>query len=686
MWIPGLVVIAAACGVVWWVGLYRIEWLPDFFIPGEGLTATKRFSEYVLSAMYALAAVLLARRAARERSHELAWLAASAWTLTLAELFFTLYVDVTDVFNLLGHLFKVAAYVMVYRAIFVAGVQAPNRQLAKESSLLRSLIDSVPDLISYTDPQGRLLGANRAFGEAIGMEPKDVVGRSPVDVYWATGHGRSALPRMSDTANRFEETRLDDDGTVRYLDTLQTPYFDEDGNRLGVIEISRDMTAQKAADARIRHLALFDQLTGLPNRTLMNERATASFANAEDRTQALVILDLDDFKVINDTVGHRVGNLIINETAQRLASVAGSSLIVARLGGDEFALLAPHSTLEEAATLVKRVLGVIDAPFRIEEYDLALTASAGIAMFPTDGTTFDELAAHADAAMYRAKQEGRHTYRFFSGDMLLRSTEQFALLAALRRAIENDELVVHYQPQWSLTNDAVVGVEALVRWQHPELGLLHPADFIELAEDSGLILQIGEWVLNRALADTVHWDEAGGSRISVAVNVSAVQFLQTDLLERVRRALLRSGLEPGRLELEITETVAMANPENAAVVLEHLHDMGIRTAIDDFGTGYSSMAYLRRFKVNALKIDRSFVEDLGRGADDEAIVLAIIELARALRCATVAEGVETREQLDFLRAHGCDVAQGFLLGRPVPADEIPALISSTGTRDHVVAQ
>jgi len=468
---------------------------------------------------------------------------------------------------------------------------------------------------------------------------------------------------------------------VQFFDTLQTPYFTDKGERLGVIEVSRDVTSQRLAEERIHHLALYDQLTGLPNRTMLGDVAAEAFADPAPAAhgQGLVFLDLDDFKTINDTVGHRVGDLLIQEAASRLVEAAGPDAHVARLGGDEFAVLAAPSSLAATTDLVSRLIAAIDQPFRIERYDLALTASAGIAMFPTDGATFDELVVRADAAMYRAKQEGRHTFRFFSGDMLANAAERLELLSALRKAVENDELVVHYQPQVSFADGEIVGVEALVRWQHPSLGLVQPSAFIGLAEDSGLILPIGEAVLNRALADAVAWEQAGGRPITVSVNLSAVQFVQTDLAERIRLALLRSGFPPERLELEITETIAMVSPEMAVGTIERLHAMGVEVSIDDFGTGYSSMAYLKRFRIDKLKIDRSFVQDLGRDPDDEAIVTAIIQVAKALRCVTIAEGVETHEQEEFLRSRGCDIAQGFHLHRPMPVEDLVELLRPSVT-------
>ena len=684
LWLPGVGVVAVASLTVIWVGLYHTEWVPTFFVPDDGLTTIKVTIEYALSGTYAAAAVLLLLRARREHSAELAWLATAAWTLVLAELYFTLYANVADVFNLLGHVLKVIAYLMVYRAIFVAGVQDPYRRLARETSLLRSLIDSVPDLISFTDQEGRLLGVNRAFSSRFHIDPEDAVGRSPVDVAWTDARTRTRLPLLSDESERFEESVPDSTGALQFFDTLQTPYFTSKGERLGVIEVSRDVTSQRRAEDRIHHLAYYDQLTGLPNRTMLGDSAATSFADPAlaGRAQTLVFLDLDDFKTINDTVGHRIGDLLIQEAAQRLVAAAGDDARVARLGGDEFAVLASPSSLAAATELVGRLIAAIDEPFRIERYDLALTASAGIAMFPTDGATFDELAVRADAAMYRAKQDGRHTYRFFSGDMLANAAERLELLSALRKAVENDELVVHYQPQVSLTDGSIVGVEALVRWQHPSLGLVQPDTFIGLAEDSGLILPIGEAVLNRALSDAVAWEQAGGREITVAVNLSAVQFVQTDLAERIRLAILRSGFPAERLELEITETIAMVSPEMAVTTIERLHRMGVKVSIDDFGTGYSSMAYLKRFRIDRLKIDRSFVQDLGRDPDDEAIVTAVIDMAKSLRCVVIAEGVETNEQQEFLRSRGCDIAQGFHLHRPMPVESLVGLLLPAVPAEH----
>jgi diguanylate cyclase (GGDEF)-like protein/PAS domain S-box-containing protein len=673
LWFAGVAVVGTAAFTIVWLGLWNPQTAPDFFIPGEGLTPLKRAIEYVLSAAYALAAVLLVRRAHREDSTDLAWLAAAAWALTLAELYFTLYATASDVFNLVGHLFKVVAYIMVYRAIFVAGVQAPYRELARESALLRSLLDSLPDQVSVVDMRGRLLGANRSFAQQFGLTTEDLAGRSVAELE-GPARRRGEPHWFEDGSSRFDET-VTNRRLTRYYDTVRTPFAGENGERLGFVEVSRDITAQRSADERIHQLALFDQLTGLPNRILLQEQADSSLQNPEltGSTQAMVFLDLDDFKAINDTLGHRLGDLVLTETARRLERVVDGAGRVYRLGGDEFAVLAAPCTLDNAVELVGAMIHALDAPYRLDGNEVSLSASAGIAMYPTDGDTFDALAVRAEAAMYRAKADGRHAYRFFSGDMLIDAADRLQLLTDLRRAIAERQFVVHYQPQIRLADGAIAGLEALVRWQHPERGLVAPDVFIPLAEESGLILPLGEFVLDQALTDAAAWRAAGATDVTMAVNVSAVQFLQVDLVERVERALLRRDFPGDMLELEITESIAMANPAQARTTLHRLHQLGIAIAIDDFGTGYSSLAYLKGFAIDLLKIDQSFVRDLGTSTNDTAIVNAILDFAQALGIETVAEGVETKAQAEYLAEHGCLYGQGFWFHRPMPAEQISRL-------------
>jgi diguanylate cyclase (GGDEF)-like protein/PAS domain S-box-containing protein len=669
-WLAGnLGAVAVAVGV-WWVGLFQRDLLPAFFIPGEGLTTVKVFTEYVISALYGLAAVLLFLRARRTRRDSYAWLACAAWVLMLGELFFTLYVSVTDVFNLLGHLFKVVAYLMIYRAIFVAGVQAPYQRLERETSLLRSLIDSVPDLISFTDHDGRYAGANRAFTFRLGVPEESVVGRAPEDL------PRSTSPRGDGDSQRFEEVIVDSSGAPALFDTVRTPYFDSSGRPLGVIEVSRDITASRAAEQRIEELAHSDPLTRLPNRQALRRHINDHVAefDGSDLTAVLVLLQLNDFATVNDTVGHEGGDAILCEAAGRLRQLTAATDLVARVGGDEFAVLLHDETVDSVQDWVAELMVSMTAPFPVGNEEFLTTCAIGIASLPEHAHDFEALYRAADTAMYRASLEGTTAYQVFSSDMHHQSAQRLQLLSGLRHAIESDQLRVHYQPQVSLTDGRIVAAEALIRWQHPDLGLLPPHAFIELAEESGLILPIGEWVIRTAIRDAQMWEAAGAPAITVAVNISAVQFRQPDLAKTVFCILDDMVFPAARLELELTETVAMRNPELAEQTIAQLNALGVQLAIDDFGTGYSSMAYLKRFHIHKVKIDRSFVSDLGQDGEDEAIVQAIINMASALRCSTVAEGVETADQMAFLRDNGCQAMQGFLISKPVPSEDLVAML------------
>jgi diguanylate cyclase (GGDEF)-like protein/PAS domain S-box-containing protein len=675
--------IALTC-LVLWLGLYQLDSIPTMFIPGQGLTMLKIDSEYVIAGIYALSAVLLLRRSRRD-GPDMLWLAAGAWTLALAEMFFTLYSDMTDLFNLLGHVYKAAAYFMVYLAIFAAGVQEPYRQLAREKSRLRSLIDSVPDLVSFKDLQGRYIGANRAFTAYRGLSEAALIGRRAEELgrpASGTGKDRDTSRLEGGVAQRYEEWIPRDGGGGAIFDTVETPYFSLGGDRLGSIELSRDVTDQRLAEERIQRLALFDALTGLPNRIQLKDRMNDALAGKIGRGVALLFIDLDDFKTTNDTVGHHIGDLILEEAGRRVSGIASAADAPARLGGDEFALLMVDADAESAANAADRLNSSFREPFRVGEYELTMTVSIGIALSPADGLDYDALSRGADAAMFRAKQEGHNTYRFVTEGNQAVSVRRLQLVTALRKAIKNGELVLHYQPQVSLPDGRIVGAEALLRWQHPDFGLLPPTAFIGLAEDSGLILPIGDWVLRQALADAVGWQGLLGYPLTVAVNISAVQFLQNDLPSRIAGILHESGFPAAQVDLEITESVAMRNPEAAAAMLSRLRGLGLSVSIDDFGTGYSSMAYLKRFHANRLKIDRSFVEDLGLDADGEAIVLAIIQLAKAVRCTTIAEGVETDAQREFLARHGCDVMQGFVFSRALPDELFRTLLQREAARIH----
>ena len=436
---------------------------------------------------------------------------------------------------------------------------------------------------------------------------------------------------------------------------------------------------QRAND-ELQRLALQDPLTKLPNRLLLQDRIDQAIAQAQRASSntAILFVDLDRFKLINDSLGHCVGDELLRAVAQRVHHLVRAEDTVSRLGGDEFVILQRHATgILDAQDLAHRILLALREPFRVHDQELLVTPSIGISVFPMHGDTAQALITRADAAMYSAKQAGRNTYRVFETDMSTFFPERLMLENDLRRAIVRGEFELHYQPKVDVETGRVVGMEALLRWRHATRGLIAPADFIPIAEDSGAIVEIGRWVIEEACRQNVKWQRAGAPQLRIAVNISGVQFRQPDLLETIANALASSGLHPECLEIEITESVIMQDPSAMIVLLEKLSAMGVHVSIDDFGTGYSSLSYLKRFPLDKLKIDRSFIRDISSDTEDAAITRAIIGLAHNLRLKVVAEGVETREQLEFLRSLGCDEYQGYFKSKPLPAAEFQRLVLSS---------
>jgi diguanylate cyclase (GGDEF)-like protein/PAS domain S-box-containing protein len=435
---------------------------------------------------------------------------------------------------------------------------------------------------------------------------------------------------------------------------------------------------RRRAEEQIKALAYHDALTGLPNRRLFGDRLAMAVAQAHRSRQRLAVLflDLDRFKVINDSLGHGLGDRLLQEVAGRLQQALREGDTVARQGGDEFTLLLPavHLALD-VAKVAEKLLETLREPFRLEERELFVTASAGIALYPDDGADPETLIRNADTAMYRAKDQGRDTYQLYTAAMNATALERLALESSLRRALSQGELELHYQPLLELATGRVHGVEALLRWRHPERGLILPAEFVPLAELTGLILPIGPWVLRTACAQVRRWQESGSHGLGLAVNISTRQFQQADLVAEVRRALQDSGLPPHSLDLEVTESHAMQDAESATETLRALKALGVRLSIDDFGVGHSSLGYLKRLPIDTLKIDRSFVRDIDSDPDDAAIVTAVLALARTLKLQVVAEGVENEEQLAFLRGLGCDRMQGNLFSPALPAEECASLLA-----------
>ncbi len=429
---------------------------------------------------------------------------------------------------------------------------------------------------------------------------------------------------------------------------------------------------RKRTEQHIHQLANYDRLTQLPNRDLCQDRLRQAIAQAsrQNTLVALLFFDLDRFKVINETLGHGHGDQLLQHVAQRMKSSLRETDTVGRLGGDEFVVILTGLTdTSDAARVAQNILNTLVRPITLDNHEIFVTTSIGISLYPNDAKDVEGLTQNADAAMYRAKEQGRNHYQFYTLDMNAKALERLNLENDLRHALERDEFLLHYQPLLDLTSQQIVGFEVLLRWDHTDLGFISPVDFIPIAEETGLIMPIGEWVLNAACQQAKQWQDQGFKNANIAVNLSNRQFAQENMLDTVTKALDSCGLEPEHLELEITESCVMENPEEAIIVLRQLNDMGVRISIDDFGTGYSSLSYLKRFPLDTLKIDRSFVNDITDDTDGAAIVEAILAMAHSLRLKVVAEGVETSEQMAFLEDHKCDMIQGYLLSKPLPASE-----------------
>jgi diguanylate cyclase (GGDEF)-like protein len=439
----------------------------------------------------------------------------------------------------------------------------------------------------------------------------------------------------------------------------------------------RILQQRKRTEDRVNHIAFHDDLTSLPNRLMLNrtlDQAVSRHRRAGTQL-AILFMDVDRFKVINDSLGHEVGDTLLRQVAGRLREHSREGDMVARMGGDEFVVLIEnHDNLKDLSTCARRLVEQLGAPYVLGRRDYHVTLSIGISVFPSDGNDSQALLKAADVAMYRAKASGRNNHLFYSPSMNEHTAERLELESDLRHALERGEFLLHYQPKVEIATGLITGIEALLRWEHPLRGLIPPMDFIPIAEETGLIVPIGEWVLATACARTKVWQDQGLGKLSVAVNLSARQFADPMLLPKLTRIIHQSGLDPSSLELEITESVVMSHGECAVAALEKLKSIGVLIAIDDFGTGYSSLAYLKRFPIDTLKVDRSFIRDIPSDSGDKKITRAIIAMAHSLKLKVVAEGVETQDQLTFLRAQHCDSVQGYLLHRPLPEEEVTKVL------------
>jgi diguanylate cyclase (GGDEF)-like protein/PAS domain S-box-containing protein len=580
------------------------------------------------------------------------------------------------------------------RALWILNLKREQAQMqarVQESERLhRFLVNNSPDLIFALDREGRILFANHQFEHLLGIPLHSLKGTPFLELVAESERAGARkylrqTPGWSVRRHTFElhlvkrpsDTETDRGRLVPFELTVSTTLDAHNGEAIGIYGVARDLTARRLAEDRIRRLAYFDPLTNLPNRQLFSERMRHALQRAQRHglLVALLFLDLDQFKYVNDTLGHQIGDRLLAEVGKRLSGLMRAEDSVARMGGDEFTVILEQLNASDDARLVaQKVLDAVSQPMMIDDHALQVSASIGVSLFPDDGQDEETLVKNADVAMYRAKAQGRNNFQFYSADQSALLHHRLGLQRRLFNAIRQDQFTLFYQPLYNLQSEQLVGAEALVRWLDPDEGLILPERFLGLAEESGLILKLGEWVLNTACQQARSWQDMGHACGRISVNVSVKQLLAMDIVTTVEDALASSGLDARALDLEITESVLLEPRRASLRVLERLRELGVTLSIDDFGTGYSSLSLLKHLPIDRLKIDRSFVRDVPSDKNGKAIIRAILAMGESLEIGVTAEGLENEAQREFLRTEGCHEAQGFLLREPVPENDMGALL------------
>ena len=673
----------ALVAVLAYGGLMHSELLPAFFVAGQGLTPLKiRLEWLIISLNLITLAVLWFRRQTLARECLLALILSVALS-AVSELFFTKFGAIDqDSANAIGHAYKVAAYLFLFHATFNEALRRPLEHLQMLHQRENATLNAAPDGVMWVNQQGQIVLANPAIKELSGYSPEELLGQNVSiflpphlrDRHAQSMRGYFMAPR-SRPMGSMDLKMYCKDGTLRPVD-ISLGYWEVDGAPHAIAYL-RDLTERKNFEESLRHQATHDELTGLPNRWLLQLQLNQALSRAERSAQkvAILFIDLDSFKTINDTFGHAVGDSLLMQVSHRMRNILRGGDTLSRMGGDEFAIVLPELTLaDEAVSVALKILASLQSPFDLSSQQIHSGASIGIAYYPDDASDSETLLRFADMAMYEAKEAGRGGYACYSKELNRRMLDDLLLQTRLKTAIAERSLSLHYQPQVDLRNGRLEGAEALLRWQDAVLGRIGPDRFIPVAEATGMILSLSDWVLDTACAQIATW-QRGGTPLRLAVNVSAHQLQQGQLADKVRSALTRHGASASLLELEITETVVMTQPQRAKEQLSTLVALGCSVSLDDFGTGYSSLAHLRTLPVSKIKINQSFVLAIAEDPNNDVIVQTIIGMASNLGLDVIAEGVETEEQRDRLALYGCNICQGYLFHRPLPLNEFDDLLA-----------
>ena len=562
-----------------------------------------------------------------------------------------------------------------------------QQELTLDRNFLNTIFDILPDLVWLKDIDGVYLKCNQMFEQFFGAKESEIVGKTDFDfvdkelAQFFRDHDIISINADKPTIN--EEYLTFSDGSYKGMfETIKTPMKDKNKNIIGVLGIARDISDRKRREKELETYANYDRLTGLTNRTVFMDRLTQLLNTREEKDiyHAVLFIDLDKFKEINDTMGHAIGDEILIMVASRLKDIIRIGDTLARLGGDEFTMLLENIEKPIRATVVaQKVLEVLREPFSVNEHDFYITSSIGISIFPDDSKNADKLLQFADSAMYKAKEKGKDTFEFYTKELSIQAMQKVSTINSLRYAIENEEFELYYQAQTNTSLNKTIGAEALIRWNHPTKGLISPLKFIPIAESSGQILEIGRWVISQAMRDITEFKRNSLDIDKISINLSAKQLYDESLIDTIMEVAKNTGCRPEWIEFEVTESYAMHDPESAVLLLHKLKELGFSLSIDDFGTGYSSLAYLKRLPIDKLKIDKSFIDDIAKDSDDEAIVHAVILIAQSMRLEVIAEGVETQEQQEFLLEHGCNLSQGYLYSKPIPKKEFEEFIKLSST-------